>query len=67
MLELNELSTTLREQRLGSLEAGALLQRVDRGPVGGLCSLAGHSEDALAPFYQDLYDHLDRLSKVLKG
>ena len=28
MLELNELSTTLREQRLGSLEAGALLQRV---------------------------------------
>ena len=28
MLELNELSATLREQRLGSLEAGALLQRV---------------------------------------
>ena len=28
MLELNELSMTLREQRLGSLEAGALLQRV---------------------------------------
>jgi nitrogen fixation/metabolism regulation signal transduction histidine kinase len=28
MLELNELSGTLREQRLGSLEAGALLQRV---------------------------------------
>jgi nitrogen fixation/metabolism regulation signal transduction histidine kinase len=28
MLELNELSLTLREQRLGSLEAGALLQRV---------------------------------------
>jgi two-component system nitrogen regulation sensor histidine kinase NtrY len=28
MLELNDLSTTLREQRLGSLEAGALLQRV---------------------------------------
>jgi nitrogen fixation/metabolism regulation signal transduction histidine kinase len=28
MLELNELSTTLREERLGSLEAGALLQRV---------------------------------------
>ena len=32
MLELNELSATLREQRLGSLEAGALLQR---GPVCG--------------------------------
>ena len=28
MLELNELAGTLREQRLGSLEAGALLQRV---------------------------------------
>ena len=28
MLELNELSGTLHEQRLGSLEAGALLQRV---------------------------------------
>ncbi len=28
MLELNELSGVLREQRLGSLEAGALLQRV---------------------------------------
>ena len=31
MLELNELSATLREQRLGSLEAGALLQRVTPG------------------------------------
>jgi nitrogen fixation/metabolism regulation signal transduction histidine kinase len=28
MLELNQLSETLREQRLGSLEAGALLRRV---------------------------------------
>jgi hypothetical protein len=26
----------------------------------------GHSEDNLAPFYEDLYDQLDRLSKVLK-
>jgi hypothetical protein len=26
----------------------------------------GHSEDNLAPFYQELYDQLDRLSKALK-
>lgn len=27
----------------------------------------GHSEDNLSPFYQDLYDQLDRLSKALRG
>src|SRR2546425_3322204 len=35
MLELNELSATLREQRLGSLEAGALLPRAVGEKEGG--------------------------------